>query len=131
MFTILESPVFGRHVQALMQRHRVPGFALALVQDGSVTSKAFGSASLDPKKEFSTDTIMPVGSIAKALTAAAVGLLVADEAVPDVQWTARMTKLLPDDFTIHGGKHDDVTLEDVLCHRTGMPAYVRLARNKL
>lgn len=121
MLVDLESPGFGSYLQVSLQKHRVPGLAIALVQDGTITSKAFGKASLDPEKAFTPDTIMPVGSTAKALTAAAAGLLVADKAFPDFRWDAKMTALLPDDFVMQGGNHDDVTLEDVLCHRTGMP----------
>lgn len=121
MLVNLEAPDFGRYVQASMRRHRVPGLGITLVQDGTTASAAFGKASLDPEKAFTPDTIMPVGSTAKALTAAAAGLLVVDKAFPAFQWDAKMTSLLPDDFVIRGGEHDAVTLEDVLCHRTGMP----------
>lgn len=118
---ILTSTNFSVYVQKLIKRHHVVGLAIAVVQDGKVASKGFGKASLEPPRDFTPDTLIYVGSAAKSLTAATVGLLVADnEKYPKVQYKTHMASLLPDDFVM-GKDHADVTVEDVLCHRTGMP----------
>ncbi|RDA88382.1 hypothetical protein CP532_5554 [Ophiocordyceps camponoti-leonardi (nom. inval.)] len=119
---LFRSPDFSTYVKKLIERHHVPGLAIAIVQDGKVASAAYGKASLDPPRDFTTDdTLFCVGSSAKSLTAASVAVLVEDnDKYPQVQYDATMSSLLPGDFVMPGKDHDDVTVEDVLCHRTGM-----------
>ncbi|RDA95328.1 hypothetical protein CP533_3429 [Ophiocordyceps camponoti-saundersi (nom. inval.)] len=118
---LFRSPDFSAYVKKLIERHHVPGLAIAIVQNGKVASAAYGKASLDPPRDFRTDTLFCVGSSAKSLTAASVAVLVEDnDKYPQVQFDATMSSLLPGDFVMPGKDHDDVTVEDVLCHRTGM-----------
>lgn len=61
----------------------------------------------------------------KAFTATAVSLLVDDDKQnPDVQWTAPVSSLIADDFVLSDNRTDQVTVEDILSHRTGLPKYV-------
>lgn len=61
----------------------------------------------------------------KAFTAAAISLLVDDnEKFPKVQWTTPVSEILPEDFILREELHTkEITLEDILCHRTGLPEY--------
>lgn len=70
------------------------------------------------------DTIFDIGSCSKSLTAASVGLLVADnDNYPDVQWDTPMSVLLPEDFAMAKDDYTrGVTVEDIIRHRTGVPA---------
>ncbi|PHH92741.1 hypothetical protein CDD83_5570 [Cordyceps sp. RAO-2017] len=117
---LLQSADFTAYVKKLIERHHVPGLAIAIVQDDKVSSAAYGKASLEPARDFTTDTLFCVGSAAKSLTAASVALLVEDDKHPEVQFDAPVSKLLPGEFVLPGEDHDDVTVEDVLSHRTGM-----------
>lgn len=117
---LFRSADFAAYVKKLIERHHVPGLSIAIVQDGKVASAAYGKASLEPPRDCSPDTLFYVGSLVKSLTAASAGLLVEDDKYPEVQFEAPMAKLLPGDFVMPGEEHDHVTLEDVLCHRTGM-----------
>ena len=121
-----QSEGFDKHVQELMQGWHVPGLAIAIVQDQSIASKGFGKASLDPEKPYTPDTLLDVASSSKSLTAASVGLLVTDdERYPQIQWETPVSSLLPDDFVMSGsGYTETVTVEDILCHRTGLPRCV-------
>jgi CubicO group peptidase (beta-lactamase class C family) len=65
-----------------------------------------------------------LASTSKTTTAAAVALLVDDHNYPDVQWTTPVSKLLPDDFILPNPHLTaDVTIEDILSHRTGIATH--------
>lgn len=119
---IFNSQKFRSHVEELMNEHHVPGLSIAIVQNESIASAGFGKASLNPSKPCTADTLFDIASASKSLTAAAVGLLVDDdEKYPEVQYEATMSSLLPEDFVISGeGYTENVTVEDILSHRSGM-----------
>lgn len=58
----------------------------------------------------------------KAFAATAVSLLVDDdEQFPEVEWTTPVAHLIGDDFVLSDHRTDQVTVEDILSHRTGLP----------
>lgn len=120
----LHSSVFSARASELISEHKVPGLALALVHHGHVSSTAMGQACLDPPRACRTDSLFDIASASKSLTAASVALLVADnEKHPDVQWHAKMAHLLPGDFVMQEQSYtNDITVEDILSHRTGLPS---------
>lgn len=120
---LLNSPEFSAHVEEIQEKWHIPGIAIAVVQGGQTASKGFGKASLNPPKPCTPDTIFDIASVSKNLTAASVAVLIDDnEKYPDVQWDATMSSLLPDDFVMTGeGYTENVTVEDMLSHRTGLP----------
>ncbi|RMZ16996.1 hypothetical protein D0862_00976 [Hortaea werneckii] len=121
----LHSSVFSARASELISEHKVPGLALALVHHGHVSSTAMGQACLDPPRACRTDSLFDIASASKSLTAASVALLVADnEKHPDVQWHAKMAHLLPGDFVMQEQSYtNDITVEDILSHRTGLPSH--------
>ncbi|KAI1374321.1 beta-lactamase family protein [Hypoxylon crocopeplum] len=116
---------FSARVRELMDRHRVPGLAIAVVQDEEIASKSYGYACLEPEEPCTEDTLFDIASSSKSLTAASVGLLVEDNGkYPEVQYDATMSNLLPDDFVMPDfASTDGVTVDDVLGHRTGMAGH--------
>jgi len=63
--------------------------------------------------------------MSKSFIAAAISLLVDDENFPEVKWTTPVSELLRDDFVLSDSRYtEQVTIEDMLSHRTGMPEYV-------
>lgn len=124
LMPLLHSSVFSTRASELISEHKVPGLALALVHHGHTSSTALGQACLDPPRPCRTDSLFDIASASKSLTAASVALLVADnENHPDVQWHAKMSHLLPDDFVMQEQSYtNDVTVEDILSHRTGLPS---------
>lgn len=105
-----------------MKKHRVPGLSIALLQDDQVQSTGYGLASINPPKPCTGDTLFDIASASKSLTAASVGLLVADnENYPEVQYDALMSELLPGDFVLPEKSYTEgVTVDDVFGHRTGL-----------
>ncbi|KAF7540163.1 hypothetical protein G7054_g1616 [Neopestalotiopsis clavispora] len=121
---LFNSPEFAAHVETLIKEHHVPGMAIAIIQDEHVASKGYGHTSFDAPKPCTADTLFDIASCSKSLTAASVALLVESDKYPEVKWDAKMSKLLPDDFVLSEESYtNDVTVEDVLSHRTGMPRH--------
>ena len=116
---------FDNHVDALLKEWHTPGLAIAVVQDDKISSRGFGRATLDPDKAVTANTLFDIASCSKSLTAGAVALLVEDEErYLDIKWDAKMSDLLPDDFVMAEESYTkDVTVEDILSHRTGLPRY--------
>ncbi|KAK6544660.1 hypothetical protein TWF694_001348 [Orbilia ellipsospora] len=120
-----QSQKFAFRVEKLMSQHHVPGLAIAVVQNGQISSAAYGKASLEPPIECSTSTLFDIASSSKSLTAASVALLVDDnENYPEVHYDAIMSSLLPGDFQMQDAVYTQgITVEDILSHRTGMAAH--------
>ncbi|KAI9038708.1 alpha-amylase [Aspergillus affinis] len=119
------SPEFRPHVEELMRQNHVPGLSIAVVQNNIVSSAGYGHASIEPPVPCTADTLFDIASLSKSLTAASVGLLVDDdEAYPEIQYQAAMSSLLPEDFVMPSPEYTEgVTVEDILSHRSGMPAH--------
>ncbi len=97
----------------------VPGCALCVVDDGKLLlSRGFGSAALDPARPVTPSTLFAIGSTTKAFTSA----LVATEVdAGRMHWDDPITRYLPEyRLPIRGGEEGaEVTLRDLMCHRTG------------
>ena len=96
---------------------KVPGLAIAVVKDDKVVwMRGFGRRNLDEQQPVDPDTLFAIGSNTKAFTAAALGTLVESG---KLGWDDRVTSLLPgfqmyDPYVTH-----EVTLRDLLSHRSG------------
>jgi CubicO group peptidase (beta-lactamase class C family) len=85
--------------------------------------QVYGVANLDDNP-CTEDTLFDCASTSKSFTAACVALLVDDEAYPEVQWRTPVSKILPDDFVLPDPYLTaNVTIEDILSHRTGNPGH--------
>src|SRR4249919_898911 len=64
-------------VEAAMQSHGVPGMAISIVEDGKIVlAKGYGVRKLGSPERVDADTIFPTGSTGKAVTTAAIAVLV-------------------------------------------------------
>ncbi|MFN0107007.1 MAG: serine hydrolase [Bryobacteraceae bacterium] len=94
-----------------------PGVAVAVVKDdATVYAKGFGLRKLGAPEPVTPDTRMAIGSTSKAFTTAAMAILV-DEKKMD--WDDPVRKHLPY-FRLSDPLADaNVTMRDIVCHRTG------------
>lgn len=120
MDNFIQSKEFGEYADRLLKQHTAPGLAISLVQGDQICSRAFGKASLESDHDFTPNTVFPGGSLVKSLTAASIALLIEAGSIPG--FGARMSDVLPGQFTLPGEDHGEATIEDLLCHRTGMPS---------
>jgi CubicO group peptidase (beta-lactamase class C family) len=101
------------------QTLHVPGMAIAVVKDDEVIlAHGFGVANVEAKTPVKPETIFAIGSSTKAFTSTLVGMLV-DEGKMD--WDDPVSKYLPY-FQMNVNSDNEsaeVTLRDVLSHRTG------------
>lgn len=98
-------------------KNKIPGLALAVVKDGEVVfAKGFGYSNLEEKKPVDTETLFAIGSSTKSFTSTLVAMLV-DEGKMD--WDDPVSRYLPD-FKMDVDTGDqEITIRDLLCHRTG------------
>jgi len=101
------------------QTLHVPGMAIAVVKDDEVIlAHGFGVANVEKETPMTPETIFAIGSSTKAFTSTLVGMLV-DEG--KMKWDDPASKYLPY-FQMNvesDNESAEVTLRDVLSHRTG------------
>lgn len=119
---LFDSSIFRDRVTELAARYNVPGVNVAVFQNDHVASASFGVASRQSDRVCVPATLFDIASCSKSFTAAAVALLVADtEKYSGIDWTTPVAQLLPEDFVLaEPNLTKEVTLEDILSHRTGL-----------
>jgi CubicO group peptidase (beta-lactamase class C family) len=96
----------------------VPGLALAVVRGDSVIyARGFGVREVGRPDRVDERTLFAIGSASKAFTAAAVGVLV-DEG--KLHWDDKVTAHLPGFRVFDAYVTHELTLRDLLTHRSGL-----------
>ncbi|QYF95949.1 serine hydrolase [Massilia sp. PAMC28688] len=105
-------------VQRAMKVFDVPGVAIAIVKDGKVVAtRGFGVRELGKPTPVDGKTIFEIASNSKAFTAAALAMLV-DEG--KLKWDDPVTKHLPDFQMYDPYVTHEMTVRDLLVHRSGL-----------
>ncbi len=101
-----------------MKVWQAPGMAVAVVRNDEVVYlKGVGRRTVGKPDLVTPDTLFGIGSMTKAFTATGLGLLVDDG---KISWDDPVRKHLPW-FRLADPLADrDVTIRDLLCHRTGL-----------
>lgn len=121
----LDAAQTASRISQLMDSFHVPGLAIAIVDGPDIHAKAFGYACIESQKPCTPDTLFDIASCSKALTAIAVAMLVESNDLPEVRWDSVVSELLPDDFVLSNPEATkEVTIEDILSHRSGLPGHV-------
>jgi len=109
---------FEAYVEQAVEDWEVPGLAIAVVKDGQVVySQAFGVRTLGESEPVTTQTLFAIGSTTKAMTAAAIGMLVDDGGL---DWDDRVTDRLPG-FELHDPYVTrELRVRDLLTHNAGL-----------
>jgi len=104
-----------------MDEWKVPGLAVAVVQDGEVALlRAYGLRDVEAGLKVTTDTQFLIGSVTKSFTSTGLALLV-DERRLD--WTKPVRDYIPE-FRLHDAVATDrLTVRDFLCHHSGLPRH--------
>ena len=105
-------------VKRTMATFDVPGIAIAIVKDGKVVAaQGFGVRKLGEPAPVDGKTIFEIASNSKAFTAAALAMLV-DEG--KLAWDDPVTKHLPDFRMYDAYVTQEMTVRDLLVHRSGL-----------
>ena len=104
-----------------MKEWKVPGVALAVVQDGKVIyAKGYGCRDLENKLPVTTATLFPIGSITKSFTALTFGILKNEG---KVDWDKPVRTYLPEFQMYDPVSSEQATPRDLFSHRTGLPRH--------
>lgn len=99
-----------------LDRHRIPGGTLAIIDGGQVThTAAFGNAGAD--QPMTPETPMPIGSVTKAFTAVAILQLVENG---DLDLDAPVRDYLPWFTVDHTTASAQITVRHLLQHTSGL-----------
>ena len=104
-----------------MKHWKVPGVAIAVVQDGKVIyAKGYGYRDLEQKLPVTTATLFPIGSISKSFTALTFAILKNEG---KVDWDKPVRSYLPEFQMNDPVASEQATPRDLFSHRTGLPRH--------
>ena len=118
----MDTAKINRMVETTLEDWGIPGAAIAVVRGDGTYVKGYGVREIGKPEPVTPDTLFAIGSLSKAFTATAIGILVGER---KMAWDDPVRKHLPG-FRLSDPLADaNVTIRDLLAHRTG------LGRNEL
>jgi CubicO group peptidase (beta-lactamase class C family) len=109
------------YVQEQMQKHRIAGAALLIVQNGKTTkTAAYGLADVEQQAPVTAETVFEIGSISKQFTAAGILLLEQEGKLSVQDKIGKYLKDIPDSWT-------NITIRHLLSHTSGIKNYTGLS----
>lgn len=118
LFSQPDVAAFDRYVEQAAKQWEVPGLAVAVVKDGKVLmAKGYGVRKLGEQGQVNAQTIYGICSTTKAMTAAAMAILV-DEG--KVAWDDPVIKHLPEFQLADPFVTRTVRVRDLLTHNAGL-----------
>lgn len=116
-------------VEKALKEFNAPGAAVVIVKDGEVIYlKGFGVREKGKPEKVTPDTVFAIASCTKAFTSTLVAMLVDDG---KLKWDDKVRDHL-EYFRLSDELADrEVTIRDLLCHRTGMPRHDALWAGEL
>jgi CubicO group peptidase (beta-lactamase class C family) len=106
------------YIRAALEKWQVPGLAIAVVKDGElVLARGYGQCEIGQDRKVATHTAFDVASCAKPFLSASLGILVEQG---KLHWDDPVVEHLPDFELADRYLTEQVTLRDLLCHRTGL-----------
>jgi CubicO group peptidase (beta-lactamase class C family) len=107
------------HLKELCSAHAVPGAQFAVHHDRETWAWTHGETRIGTGTPMTDDAPVPVGSITKAVTAAAALVLVGDG---DLELDEPLDEPVPALLELPHGLHDRLTLRHLLSHTSGLPS---------
>ncbi len=112
---------FDAFVIQAMKEWKVPGAAVAVVEDGKVIlARGYGLRDIKKNLPVTTKTLFAIGSITKSFTVTAMGILV-DEGKLD--WDRPVREYLPGFALFDPVATEHMTPRDLVTHRSGLPRH--------
>ncbi len=112
------SAAVAQAVQTALETHKIPGLAVAIVQDNElVYANGFGVRNLDTGAPMTATSVMSMASISKAFTATAIMQLVeAGKVDVDEPYVTYVPY-----FEMEDARYKMITVRHLLGHHSGMP----------
>src|SRR5687768_4370912 len=111
-------PGLEKYVADAVTSWKIPGLSIAVVRNDSVLyEKGFGVLAAGSSTPVNQHTLFEIGSCSKAFTATLVAMLVSDG---KMSFDGRVTEYLPNFRLADPVANAEVTVRDLLTHRTGL-----------
>lgn len=108
------------YVASSVRDWEIPGVAIAVVKDGKViAARGYGVRELGKPEPIDENTIFDAASLTKSFTAAAVASLVDEK---KMSWDEPVRRYIPTIEFPDPYLTANITMRDLLCHRTGLRA---------
>ncbi len=109
------------YFQSSMQEWEIPGMAIAIVKDDTVIfAKGYGVRNIEKTDKVDENTMFGIASNTKAFTSAALAILVDEK---KIKWDDKVTKYLPYFEMYNSYVTKEMTIRDLLCHRSGLKTF--------
>lgn len=109
---------FESIAEALVEGGRIPGLAMAIVKDGKVLSaRGYGITDTHNPQPVDAHTVFRLASLSKSFAGTMTGILVNDGVL---RWDSHLTDYVPDFRMAQPNAAQQVTVADLLSHRTGL-----------
>ncbi|MGV8930791.1 MAG: serine hydrolase domain-containing protein [Luteimonas sp.] len=109
---------FEAIAQELVANQRVPGLAMAIVQDGRILSaRGYGITDVSDAEPVDAHTVFRLASLSKAFAGTITGLLVNEGSL---RWDSRVADYMPDLEFSQPGAARQLTVAEVLSQRVGL-----------
>lgn len=106
------------YIEKSMRDWNVPGLAIAIVKDDSVIlAKGFGVRKLGTEMWVDKYTLFAIGSASKSFTSASLAILIKEG---KISWEDPVTKHIPSFQLYDPYVTREITISDLLCHRSGL-----------
>ena len=97
------------------------GYAVAVVEkDKIIYARGFGYRDYDNKLPVTPNTLFAIGSCSKSFTASLLGILRSED---KLSFNDRPGKYIPELAFSNRELNSEVTIKDLMCHRTGLPRH--------
>ena len=109
---------FEMLAQELVANQRVPGLALAIVQNGRVLSaRGYGITDMSAAEPVDAHTVFRIASLSKSFAGTMTGMLVNDGAL---RWDSKLVDFMPAFRMSDPTAAQRLTVADILSHRVGL-----------
>lgn len=107
--------------QRVLKNQKAVGFAVAVVNKNKIIyAKGYGYRDNEKKLPVTPNTLFAIGSCTKAFTASLLGILNKDG---EVDFDKSPHDYLPGLRFFNKEMDDEITVRDMMCHRTGLPRH--------
>lgn len=108
-------------VEQALKDFDIPGLAVGVVVDGHVVlAKGYGFREMELKQSVTPNTVFAIGSCTKAFTTFAMGILMEEG---KLYWDQPVVDILPEFRVWDSHATQNLTLRDLITHRSGLPRH--------
>ena len=110
--------LIDKRVEKIITEWQVPGCAIGIIKNGKlIYSKGFGYRDLENKLPVTPNTLFPIASNSKLFTSTAIGMIVNEG---KLEYDKPIKLIVPEIEFNTPALNREITLRDMLCHRTGL-----------